>query len=377
MIAELPAKRTNKWRSYASLALALTGVGGLLQLFMRRRFRPVEDLTQEPTLSQPITRLTATGLTEAEAAARFEPGQDKTLELFSQVNWDEDAEESEVQFISGSELAVLEPELVELAAAEVTVFSQVSPQQTEQIVQGLRRSGKAVGVICDGVNDVAAMRQADLALTRRNSSPAALSAADISLLDDSPLVLSRVVDKGQRIVNGLLNVLKIYLTQVCYMLLLVVGIALVAFGFPYSSAQGGLIALITLTIPAVGLSLWAIGGQLHRASPGRELSRFIWPASLTMGLVGLVVYALFLERSDSTEYAQLAVTYTLVFTGLMLVIFIKPPLRFALGSLPVRADLRPTSLVITAALVFIVITYIPLAQRLFEIAPLDNLSIIW
>jgi cation-transporting ATPase E len=183
-------------------------------------------------------------------------------------------------------------------------------------------------------------------------------------------VLSRVVDKGQRIVNGLLDVLKLYLTQVIYMLLLIVGIPLVVYGFPYSSAQGGLIALITLTIPAVGLSLWATGGGLHRTSPSRELSRFILPAAIAMGLVGVVVYALFLQRSNSTEYAQLAVTYALVAMGLMLVIFIKPPLHFAWGSLPARGDLRPTLLVMGAALIFVVMTYIPLAQRLFEIAPL-------
>jgi len=296
---------------------------------------------------------------------------DKTLELLSQVNSDEEAEESRrLQIISGSELASLEPEQMTQTATDHTVFSQVSQEQTEQIVEALRQSGKAVGVLGNGVSDVAAMRQADLALSRRSSSPAALSAADIILLDDSPLVLSRVVDKGQRIVNGLLDVLKLYLTQVFYMLLLIVGIPLVVYGFPYSSAQGGLIALITLTIPAVGLSLWATGGQLHKANLGRELSRFIWPAALTMGLVGLVVYALFLQRSNSTEYAQLAVTYALVAMGLMLVIFIKPPLHFARGRLPARGDLRPTLLVMAAALIFVVMTYIPLAQRLFEIAPL-------
>ena len=154
------------------------------------------------------------------------------------------------------------------------------------------------------------------------------------------------------------------------MLVLIVGIPLVAFGFPFSGAQGSLISLLTLTIPAVGLSLWAVGGQLPKASLGRVLARFIWPASLTMGLVGLAVFVLFLQRSDSREYTQLALTYTLVFMGLLLVIFIKPPLRFAWGRAPDVLDLRPTLLVLVAAILFVMTTYIPLAQRLFEIGPL-------
>jgi hypothetical protein len=183
-----------------------------------------------------------------------------------------------------------------------------------------------------------------------------------------------VVDKGQRIVNGLLDVLKLYLTQVFYLLLLIVGIPLAAFGFPYSSAQSGIIALLTLTVPAIGLSLWARGGTLPTASLGRVLTHFVAPAAVTMALAGLVVYVMFLQRSGEMEYAQLVLTYALVAMGLLLVLFIKPPLQFTWGRLPVPGDLRPTVLVMASALVFVVMTYVPLAQYFFEIAPLRQAS---
>ena len=224
---------------------------------------------------------------------------DKTVALIKQANVsDEEANPAlQISAITGPELAALEPNQWSQAVKEHTIFGQVSPQQSEQVVRVLRQAGHSVGVIGDGVSDVSAMRQADLALTRRSSSPAALAVADIILLNDSPLVLSRVVDKGQRIVNGLLDVLKLYLTQVFYLLLLIVGVPLVAFGFPYSSAQGGIVALLTLTIPAIGLSLWAAGGTLPTASLGRVLTHFVSPAVVTMALAGLAVYVIFLQRS--------------------------------------------------------------------------------
>ncbi len=301
---------------------------------------------------------------------------DKTLALIKQADLSDDDTDAarQVSAITGPELAALEPAQWVQAVKEHTIYGRVSPQQSEQIVRALRQAGRSVGVIGDGVSDVSAMRQANLALTRRNSSPAALTVADIILLNDSPLVLPGVVDKGQRIVNGLLDVLKLYLTQVFYLLLLIGGIPLVAYGFPYSSAQGGVVALLTLTIPAIGLSLWAAGGSLPAASLGRVLTHFVSPAAVTMALAGLAVYVLFLRRSGETEYAQLALTYALVAMGLLLVVFIKPPVRFALSSLPTIGDLRPTILVMVSALLFVVMTYIPLAQRFFEIAPLRQPS---
>ena len=79
MIAERPANRTNKWRNYALIALALTGVGVLVLLYLRRRYWQAGEVTQLVTPSHPMTHLTATGLTEAEAAARLEPEQDNLI----------------------------------------------------------------------------------------------------------------------------------------------------------------------------------------------------------------------------------------------------------------------------------------------------------
>lgn len=271
--------------------------------------------------------------------------------------------------LSGRELATLRADEVAGALADHSIFGGLSGQQTAQIVAHLRAGGLSVGVLGDNAHDIAAMRRADLALTRRRGAPGALSSADMVLLADSPLVLSRVVEKGQRIVHGLLDVLKLYLTQVLYLILLIVGIPLVSAGFPYSGAQGGLIAAVTLTIPAIGLSIWAEGGALPRASLSRRLRRFVLPAGFTMALAGLVVYAVTYARYRDFDYAQLVLTYALTATGLLLVVFISPPLQLRpLG----RGDLRPTLLAIVAGVLFLIATYVPLAQRTFDVAPLSQ-----
>ena len=74
-------------------------------------------------------------------------------------------------------------------------------------LDALRARGESVAVVGDGVKDLPAMQQANLAITRHSSSPAALSVADIVLLEDSSQALLRVLDKGQRIANGLLDII--------------------------------------------------------------------------------------------------------------------------------------------------------------------------
>jgi magnesium-transporting ATPase (P-type) len=210
-------------------------------------------------------------------------------------------------------------------AAENSIFGHITPAQAGALVRALRQSGESVAVVGDGVTDLPALQQATLAIARQTSTQAALSVADIVMMGNSPSALPQVLHKGQRIVHGLLDVLKLNLTQVFYLALLIAAAGVLRVGFPYASAQGTPISVITLTIPSVGLSLWAARGVVNSASFGRILARFVGPASVSIALTALVVYRYFLDRTGLVAYTQLTVTYTLIYAGLLLVVFVKPP----------------------------------------------------
>ncbi|NCF66475.1 MAG: hypothetical protein GWP61_10885 [Chloroflexi bacterium] len=304
----------------------------------------------------------------------FTPGAaQKTVDMLLEAGLEEAADD-QVPTISGPELASLDTSELTQAALDNRVFGQVSPRQTEQIVRVLHEAQRAVGVVADSAGDVSSLRQGDLAITRGSSSPAALSQADIILIGDSPAVLSRVVDKGQRIVNGLLDVLKLYLTQSFYLLALLILIPLFIGGFPYTSAQGGMIAIFTLTLPAVGLSLWAPAGQFRTSTLGQVLARFVVPASVTMAAAGVIIYTYFLELSGEVQYAQIALTHMLVAIGLLLVLFIQPPVIFSWGNKPALGNLPVTVIVVISAVLFFLATQIPFTQELLQLDPLQGPS---
>jgi magnesium-transporting ATPase (P-type) len=319
-----------------------------------------------PELIETIRAFSQLGM-EIKVFARGAP--DRTQAILSQAGLGQEGDRPLCSF-SGPDLAGLDRADWAGPGIGHAVFGDLSPQQAGDVVKALREEGQVVAVVGAEVSDLASMQQANLAITHRGSSQAALGVADIVVLEDSPQTLLRVLDKGQRIVNGLLDVLKMYLTQMFYLLFLVTVIGLFSQGFPYNSSQGTVISLATVSLPAVGLSLWAMAGILPSSSLAWLLGRFVGPAALTMGLAALAVYQILLHATGSVAYAQLGVTHTLVACGLVLVIFIKPPGRATFSGGVQLGDWRPTVLVVILWFVFLLITVIPLAQNLLKVGPL-------
>jgi cation-transporting ATPase E len=198
--------------------------------------------------------------------------------------------------------------------------------------------------------------------------------ADIVLLQDSAKVLLDVLDKGQRIVNGLLDVLRLYLTQMLYLTIMIVALRTIAGGFPYISKQGTVIAVLTISLPAVGLSLWASPGILPSKSLRGLLLRFFIPAALTIAAAGSAVYLIFEQRSGTMAYAQLGVIYALVGMGLMLVLFLKPPGRLFAGGAPVSGDWRFVVAVLILLALFLLVAPLRLTEEFLGLEPLQQAS---
>jgi magnesium-transporting ATPase (P-type) len=299
---------------------------------------------------------------------------ERTLAVLRQAGLGRD-DGTPLHAVSGPELATLDRERFERAAVENTIFGTMSPRLESQVVDALRAQGESVAVVGDGVNDLPAMQQANLSITQQSSSPAALSVADIILLEDSSQALLRVLDKGQRIANGLLDILKLYLNQIAYLTLLILVIWGAGLGFPYLSKQASLITIVSVILPSLALSLWAPAGVVPRTHLGRLLARFVAPAAVTVSVAAVAVYIIFLEMSGEVAYAQLAVTYTLVISGLVLVVLLRPPVR---GLTPVgmgderSGDWRPTVMVMVLLILVFVVASIPLADNLFGLKPLQQ-----
>ncbi len=290
--------------------------------------------------------------------------------------------------VSGIDLASMTPQEVSQALANSSIFGRIAPQQKSQLVNILRNQGKYVAMIGDGVNDVLALKAADLAIGMQNGSQAARAVADMVLLDDSFAVLPQAVLEGQRILNGMQDVFKLFLTRIFYYALLILSSA-AAGGFPLTPKNSSILTFLMVGAPTLALAAWAKPGAVPRINVARRLSHFILPAGLTLGLAGMGVFVGFLvvpailsgSFSASTTFepdpggirlniAQTALTGFSVFCAMFLILFVEPPTRFWVGGTSLRADLRSVYLAVSLFVIYILILAIPSLRNLFELAPL-------
>jgi len=101
--------------------------------------------------------------------------------------------------LTGAELAAMDDDALAAAAGTATVFARVSPEQKARLVRLLRRSGRSVGFLGDGVNDALALHAADVGVSVDSATDVAKDAADVVLLEKDLGVLADGVTEGRRI----------------------------------------------------------------------------------------------------------------------------------------------------------------------------------
>ncbi|MEA5053635.1 MAG: hypothetical protein VB093_09360 [Propionicimonas sp.] len=200
------------------------------------------------------------------------------------------------------------------------LFGGFSPVEVGQIVASLREAGEHVTVVGDGVTDLPAMIEADLAVAQPGSAQAAVALADIHLQTNSPQALLAMLQRGQSIVHGLLNVIKLDLTMVVAAATLIILVRLLSWGFPYISAHGSALGILAGTIPSLALTAWSGTGPAPSEGYRRAILRFILPVGISLALVGFVVYHHFFATTGRMAYAQQAVAYVLIYAALLVAV---------------------------------------------------------
>lgn len=104
--------------------------------------------------------------------------------------------------VTGQELAAMSAEALLARVDNVTIFARVTPQQKERVLSVLKRKGKVVGFLGDGINDASALHAADVGISVDSAADVAKQAADIVLLDHDLAVVHEGVLEGRRTVEN-------------------------------------------------------------------------------------------------------------------------------------------------------------------------------
>ena len=193
---------------------------------------------------------------------------------------------------------------------EHSVFGRVSPSQKQQMVDALHLRGSTVAMTGDGVNDVLALKNADLGIAMGSGSGATRAVAQLVLLDSKWSVMPSVVAEGRRVLGNIERVSDVFITKSIYAMVIAVTTGLTAIAFPFLPRHLSLISALTIGIPGFFLALMP---NTERFRPGflRRVLLFAVPAGIIAAASALTSYSIALGVGESIGSAQSAATVTL------------------------------------------------------------------
>jgi cation-transporting ATPase E len=271
----------------------------------------------------------------------------------------------DVDVISGLELAEMTENQFAETVDRVTVFGRITPEQKQRIVQVLRAQGHYVAMIGDGVNDVLSLKQAQMGIAMESGSQATRSVADMVLLRDQFNVLPEAILEGQRILNGMQDVMRLFLSRTLYAALLIIIAGFIGTDFPFTPKHNAILTTLPVGIPAVILTLWARAG-VSQKNLLASVGEFVLPAGFSIMIVTLVVYLLYLDRSLGLQRTVL--TTTALLCGLLLIIFAEHSIEAWESRQPLHGDKRRAGLAGVMLALYGLIFVFPAVRNFFELS---------
>ena len=264
-----------------------------------------------------------------------------------------------------------EPEALAETMTEYTTFGRVRPDQKRAMVHALQSRGHTVAMTGDGVNDVLALKDADIGVAMGSGSPASRAVAQIVLLDNKFATLPYVVGEGRRVIGNIERVSNLFLTKTVYsvLLALLVGVAglISHFGhtdpllYPFQPIHVTIAAWFTIGIPAFVLSL-APNNERARTGFVRRVMTAALPAGAIVGLSTFITYLLSYPGKNGSAAAQ-----TQASTAALITLLIGAVWVLAVVARPYQW--WRIALVAASAIGYLVIFALPLAREKFMLDP--------
>ncbi|MFJ3977957.1 HAD-IC family P-type ATPase [Streptomyces sp. NPDC090021] len=208
-----------------------------------------------------------------------------------------------------------------------SVFGRVTPQQKRDMVGALQSRGHTVAMTGDGVNDVLALKDADIGVSMGSGSEATRAVAQIVLLNNSFSTLPSVVAEGRRVIGNITRVATLFLTKTVYSVLLAILVVCSQVEYPFLPRHLTLLSTLTIGIPAFFL---ALAPNKERARPHfvRRVMRYAIPGGVIAATATFVTYLIARHHYTGAEALPAetsAATLTLFLTSMWVLVIIARP----------------------------------------------------
>ncbi|MER5943049.1 HAD-IC family P-type ATPase [Streptomyces sp. NPDC001928] len=244
------------------------------------------------------------------------------------------------------------------ALDEATVFGRVTPQQKRDMVGALQSHGHTVAMTGDGVNDVLALKDADIGVAMGSGSEATRAVAQIVLLNNSFATLPSVVAEGRRVIGNITRVATLFLVKTVYSVLLALMVVFWQVEYPFLPRHLTLLSTLTIGVPAFFL---ALAPNKERARPHfvRRVMRYSIPGGVVAGVATFGTYLIarhYYTGEGSLDAETSVATLTLFLISMWVLVIIARPYTW-----------WRVALVAAMGLGFVVVLVVPWLQEFFAL----------
>jgi len=218
----------------------------------------------------------------------------------------------------GNELEKISEEDLEKQIEDIAIFARTTPEQKLKIAKVLQKKGETVAMTGDGVNDVLALKSADVGIAMGvRGTDVARDVSDIILLDDNFASIVEGVREGRKTYDNIKKFTK-YLLAVNFSEIFLISLALVMkYPLPLLPLQILWMNLVTDSLPALAL-VFEKQENVMKTKPRSEKSILsgIWLFILIAGalafLTEAIVFLLGYNNSMPIEEARTMVLTTAI-----------------------------------------------------------------
>lgn len=227
--------------------------------------------------------------------------------IVNKIGWDVGND----SFVTGSELEEMNEEQFEAAVMSKLIFARLKPEHKLRIIQTLKRRHYYTAMLGDGVNDLPAIKEADMGIAMEEGSQITKEVADIVLLENKFSLLPEIFDEGKKIVNTVASMAKLFLTKNFLVIYLTLFSLLFLLEFPLTPRRVAFINIFIIGLPAFTIALKNTNTDRNKNFLP-ELFSFV---SISALLIVLASYAtMFIAKSVFAEIAEAEVQMMMLVT---------------------------------------------------------------
>ena len=269
-----------------------------------------------------------------------------------------------VKDLNGIDLSAEKSKNYAKLVKDYSIFTRVTPSEKKQLIKALKKQGSTVAMTGDGVNDILAMKEADVSLAIGEGSDAARRSSKIVLLNSDFESVPSIIDEGRQSINNLERSTSLFLAKTVYASILAVLFTVLPFSYPFSPIEMSLLNFACIGFPGLILALETNTTRIKNQF-ARNILTYSVPIGLTVSIsmlaLAITAEAMHFTRPELTT-ASVFITFVIDIT---LIYWISKPLN----------KLRAGLLVLIIA-IFAAVYLIPPFRNFFEFVYLPSNAII-